>query len=313
MRVSGPKVALFLTGLAGLAAAGIFRQDMRRHYARIAGRSALVASPFGNIEYLQGGEEGRPVLVVHGSGGGFDQGELLARALLPPERRWLAPSRFGYLQSSLPEGATFEKQARAFVCLLDALGIEQVDVVAISHGGPAALWLSLLFPERVHSLALVSAGVATVHDKQQQDADWKGVALTWIYQRDYRYWAITGALRTQFLGLMGVSAEVARSLTAEERQLADETIAYMNPVSVRAAGVRFDNRAEMPNERIAGIRVPTLILHAKDDSLQLFENARYAARHISGARLVAFERGGHLLVAVEQERVREEMARHWAR
>lgn len=296
-----------------MTATGVYWWDLRRHYARIAGRSALTASPYGDIEYREGGEEGRPVLVVHGSGGGFDQGELLARALLPPRQRWLAPSRFGYLRSSLPEGATFEKQARAFVCLLDALRIAQVDVVAISHGGPAALWLSLLFADRVHSLTLISAGVAAVHDEQQQAADHKGAALTWIYQRDYRYWAITKALRTKFLDLMGVSAEVARGLTAEQRRLAEETIAFMNPVSVRAAGVRFDNRAELPNERIAGIRVPTLILHAEDDSLQLFANAQYAARHIAGARLVPFAKGGHLLVAVEQARVREELARQLAR
>jgi hypothetical protein len=56
----------------------------------------------------------------------------------------------------------------------------------------------------------------------------------------------------------------------------------------------------MPNERIAAIRAPTLILHARDDGLQLFHNAEFAARHIVNARLVTFERGGHLLLAVEQ-------------
>lgn len=78
----------------------------------------------------------------------------------------------------------------------------------------------------------------------------------------------------------------------------------MNPVSLRAAGVRFDNRAAMPNERIAAIRAPTLVLHARDDTLQQFRNAEYAAATIPGAQLVSFDRGGHLLMAVEQAEIR---------
>ena len=56
----------------------------------------------------------------------------------------------------------------------------------------------------------------------------------------------------------------------------------------------------MPNARIAAIRAPTLVIHAADDKLQLFHNAEYAASTIPGARLARFEKGGHLLVSVEQ-------------
>lgn len=63
----------------------------------------------------------------------------------------------------------------------------------------------------------------------------------------------------------------------------------------------------MPNERVAAIRAPTLIGHATDDALQLFHNAEYAATHIPGARLVPFNRGGHLLVVVEQSAIQTEV------
>ncbi len=66
----------------------------------------------------------------------------------------------------------------------------------------------------------------------------------------------------------------------------------------------FDHRAKMADERIAGIRAPTLVLHARDDGLQFYRNAEYAAAHIPGARLRSFERGGHLLIAVEQDAIR---------
>jgi len=84
----------------------------------------------------------------------------------------------------------------------------------------------------------------------------------------------------------------------------------MNPVSPRAAGVTFDNRAAMPKERIAAVRAPTLILHARDDTLQLYRNAEFAAATIPGSRLVTFEHGGHLVLAVEQTRIRELVAEH---
>lgn len=35
----------------------------------------------------------------------------------------------------------------------------------------------------------------------------------------------------------------------------------------------LDNRAAQPNERIAAIRAPTLVVHARDDAPHLYRNA----------------------------------------
>jgi pimeloyl-ACP methyl ester carboxylesterase len=293
------------TAIAVTAAVAVtsYRRDMQAAHERVGGRGSVLASPFGDIEFTQGGQ-GPPVLVVHGSGGGFDQGELMVRAVLGDHVHWIAPSRFGYLRSTFHDGATFDDQAHAYVALLDHLRVDRVHVVALSHGGPSALLLAALHPDRVRSLTLISAGVASSTDASQMQSNRQGDMLTWIFQRDYRYWAITAAFRRQFFGVMGVNAEVVKRLTADQRQLADAVVDYMNPVSLRAAGVRFDNRAAMPNERIAAIRTPTLVVHARDDTLQQFRNAEYAAATIPGARLAAFERGGHLLMAVERTAIR---------
>jgi pimeloyl-ACP methyl ester carboxylesterase len=168
----------------------------------------------------------------------------------------------------------------------------------------------LLHPERVSSLTLISAGVASSTDATQARADGQGDALTAIFQRDYRYWTMTRVFRRRFLTLMGAPPAVTARMTVEQRRLTDEVVDDMNPVSPRAAGVRFDHAAAMPNERITGIRAPTLILHARDDTLQLPRNAEYAAAHIPGAKLVLFDRGGHLLLAVEREAIRREVAQH---
>jgi pimeloyl-ACP methyl ester carboxylesterase len=55
---------------------------------------------------------------------------------------------------------------------------------------------------------------------------------------------------------------------------------------------------------------PTVVLHAKDDTLPLYHNAEFAARTIPGAKLVSFERGGHIVVIVEQMAVRTAVRQH---
>lgn len=295
--------------LPALLAFAAYRHDMHRAYERITGKSRLIASPYGQIEYSQGGS-GPPVLVIHGSGGGFDLGELLAHAVMGDRFHWIAPSRFGYLRSTFHPGASFDDQAHAYAWLLDRLGLQQVAVVAISHGGPGALLFALLHPERVSSLTLISAGVASSADAAQAQANSQGDMLMTIFQHDALYWAVTKLFRKRFITLMGAGDEVSATLTPEQQQQVDEIIDAMNPTSPRSAGAAFDNRAAMPNERIASIRVPTLIFHARDDSLQLYRHAEFAASRIAHSRLIGFDRGGHLLMVVEQRKIRELLQHH---
>ncbi len=287
----------------------LFAGDMRAAYRRVEGQSEVVASPYGDIEYKVGGS-GQDVLVIHGSGGGFDQGELLAQGVVGDDFHWIAPSRFGYLQSTFNEGATFEEQAEAYAFLLDHLKIKKVAVVAISHGGPSALLFAAKYPERISSLTLLSAGVASSESADQAQANIQGKLLTTIYQHDALYWLLTSFFKHQFMELMGANREVARELTAEQRAMAENLIDYMNPVEPRSAGVVLDNTASLPNERITAITAPTLIFHAQDDTLQLYRNAEFAAQHIPGARLVSFEGGGHLVTFVEQEKIRSLLQGH---
>ncbi len=283
-----------------------FVLDTRRAYARITGHSAIVPSPLGNIEFKRGGM-GVPVLVIHGSGGGYDQGELIATTILDKRFGWIAPSRFGYLHSTFPHDSTFDDQATAYAYLLDHLGLQKVAVLALSHGGPSALLFAARYPERVSSLTLLSCGVASSSGASQAEANQKGNALTMIFKFEVLYWLVRTFLRKQLIRLMGVSDQVIETLTTEQRMLVNQVIDGMAPVVPRYAGVVFDNKAVMPNERMGTIHVPTLIIHATDDMLQLFHNAEYAATHISGSRLVSFKRGGHLLLAVEQSAIQAEV------
>jgi pimeloyl-ACP methyl ester carboxylesterase len=301
------------TAIAGAAALVVltaaYRRDMGRAFSRVRGKSALLSTPYGDVEYSMRGT-GNPVLVIHGSGGGYDQGELIAEVLFGDGYQSICPSRFGYLRSTFREGATFDDQAHAYVALLNHLKIEQVSVVAISHGGPSALLLALLYPERVSALALISAGVASTASQYQGQANRMGQALTTVFKHNWLYWGLTKLFKKWFMRLMGANPPVVASLTPAQQRLVARVIDEMNPVSLRTAGVMLDNRAALPGERIAGIKTPTLILHASDDTLQIYQNAVFAARTVPGSKLIRFKRGGHLLFAVEQEAVRNAVMEH---
>jgi 2-hydroxy-6-oxonona-2,4-dienedioate hydrolase len=290
----------------------LFLRDNQRAHQRVQGRSHLAPTPYGDMEYTVKGT-GPPVLVIHGAGGGFDQGELIARYALPEGFKQISPSRFGYLRSALPDDATWDMQAAAYRTLLDYLDFERVAVLAISQGCPSALLFAARFPHRVTSLALISCGVATLTDPAQQQANLQGDLLANLFRYDLLYWLSTRLFESQFVRAMGADEEVYASLSPRQRSEVRDFIRAMNPVSLRTAGAAFDNRAQQPGDRIHAVQAPAILFHAKDDTLQLFAQAEFAARTLPNAELIAYPRGGHLLLLVEQQDIRNRIKNHFAR
>jgi 2-hydroxy-6-oxonona-2,4-dienedioate hydrolase len=104
-----------------------YRRDMTAANARVDSGSNLISTACGPIEYASVGV-GLPVLVIHGAGGGFDQGVEFARPLIENGFRVIAPSRFGYLRTPVRKDASAAAQADAHACLLDALKLDKVAV-----------------------------------------------------------------------------------------------------------------------------------------------------------------------------------------
>jgi pimeloyl-ACP methyl ester carboxylesterase len=302
-----------LVGMLLLVISGFiwYLLDMNRAYERITGKSTVISSPIGDIEYSEGGNiSGYPVLVIHGGGGGYDQGELIAEVVLDESFYWIAPSRFGYLGSSLPVNGTWDEQADAYAHLLDHLGIQEAAVVAMSQGGPSALLFAVKYPDRVTSLTCISCGVVASDSEYQAEANKKGGILKTIFRYDLLYWTLSKLFKKQLLGVIGADDEVIAGLSPTQREKSNRFIDEMNPAAPRSAGAVFDNEAAMPGDRIAAISAPTLIIHAKDDLLQLYHNADFAASTIPGSELMSFESGGHVLMIVEQEAVRKKVNDH---
>ncbi|HEX6158908.1 MAG TPA: alpha/beta hydrolase, partial [Thermoanaerobaculia bacterium] len=222
----------------------------------------------------------------------------------------IAPSRFGYLRSGCLAGASVDDQAHAYAFLLDHLGIGKVAVVAMSAGGASALLFSVLYPQRVSSLTLISCGVVPSSSDEQARAHRKGAVLARIFRSDPGFWLATRLFRKPLLRLLGVSGTDVLTHDYRDLQWVDRVLAAMHPASLRCRGVALDHQAPLPGRRIAAIEAPTLIVHAKDDALQLYHNAIFAAMHIPRARLLSLETGGHMVVATEREAIRAAVEPH---
>jgi pimeloyl-ACP methyl ester carboxylesterase len=114
----------------------------------------MIPTPFGNEEYASLGK-GDAVLVVHGAGGGFDQGLDMNRPLADRGYRLIAPSRFGYLGSASPANLTTAMQADAYLHLLNQLGIDKVAVIGISAGAWSSIEFAIRHPKRCRALILL--------------------------------------------------------------------------------------------------------------------------------------------------------------
>ena len=119
-------LALIAAALAG-GVASVARQ-YRRAMAEAARHSdpqlsRIAPTRHGPMEYAIAGS-GPNLLILHGTGGGFDQGLEMGAPLIEAGYRLIAPSRFGYLRTAIPETASPQAEADACAELLDHLGIE---------------------------------------------------------------------------------------------------------------------------------------------------------------------------------------------
>lgn len=154
MRSKRSQVTAAFAASAAVLAYAAFRKDIKTARQRIETDRQIIDSPEGPIEVAESGD--RPaVLLIHGAGGGFDQGLDLGSAFLGDDYRVIAPSRFGYLSTPLPADASAEAQADAHLRLLDALQLDNVPVIGVSAGAPSAMQLCLRHPERCAALVLI--------------------------------------------------------------------------------------------------------------------------------------------------------------
>ncbi len=85
-----------------------YHSDLMAAQERVNKGSLIINTVYGPVEYAEvGGQHGyhlHPVLlVIHGAGGGYDQGIILSKVLVPNDSHVIAPSRFGFLRTPVPK------------------------------------------------------------------------------------------------------------------------------------------------------------------------------------------------------------------
>lgn len=112
------------------------------------------------VMYRYGDSGGRPLLAIHGVTSSHLAWQHLADELVPRGITIWAPDLRGR-GDSRAVGAPYGMRTHAddLVALLDAVGLDVVDVVGHSMGGFVAVALQYLHPERVGRLMLIDGGV----------------------------------------------------------------------------------------------------------------------------------------------------------
>jgi pimeloyl-ACP methyl ester carboxylesterase len=302
-----PSLVAALGAGVGIPVFGMFlryRRDLKAARARLAAvERHVVSTQWGAVEYAERGD-GAPVLVVHGIFHNCVGGLLSVRDLFT-DRRVIAPSRFGYLGSTMPPNATPAVQADAFAALLDALDIHQVDVIGLSAGATAALQLALRHPAKVKHLAVLVGNLPGSPTAVVQPSSVK------LSNRQLPMWALkTFAPSTMARLVSAVPKEFV--MTTEDGRFVNEFIDSLFPVM--SQGYDFDasvSNADVNDYNLEAIKVPTLIVHTRDDQLASHEVSKRAAERIPGARFVSLESGGHLMLG-QTKIVRDELADFFA-
>jgi pimeloyl-ACP methyl ester carboxylesterase len=301
-----PPVLAGLAIGAAISAYGVhrrYRRDMNDARGRLTGVDRhVISTRWGVVEYAERGY-GDPVLVVHGIFHNCVGGLLSVRDY--SGRRFIAPSRFGYLGSSMPPDATPAHQADALAGLLDALDIGQVGVICESAGATSALQLALRHPERVKHLAVLVGNLPGSPTAVVQPS------LAKLLNRQLPLWVLRTFAPSMMVRLVA-GLPKGFAMTSEDARFVTEFIDSLFPVSPE--GVDFDafvSNAAVNDYNLEGISVPTLIVHTKDDQLASHDASQRAAERIPGARFVSLESGGHLMIG-QTKIVRDELATFFA-
>ena len=187
---------------------------------------------------------------------------------------------------------TLEDQMDDVLAVMEAAGSERAALMGTLEGGPLAMTFAASHPERTSALVLYATFSRT---RWAPDYDWVPDDAT----RD----ANLAALVEQW-GQGAMAASLAPSRAADPSFV--EWAGRMERYSASPGTIRHifefvgqtDVRHVLPS-----IRVPTLIMHRRDDTALKVEHSRYLAEHIPAARYVELEGTDSLFSVGDSEAV----------
>ena len=232
---------------------------------------------------------GAPVLLIHGSGPGVSAWANW-RLLLPTlaqSRRVIAPDMRGFGFTERPQNpadasaynmAAWVQQA---IDLLDALGLEQTDLVGNSFGGALALALAIAHPHRVRRLVLMGSVGVPFAITPGLDAVWGYTPSLDNMRQLLDIFAYSRALVTDELAQLRYQASIQPGF--------QESFASMFPAPRQA----WVDAMASSEAAIRTLPHPTLVLHGREDLVIPLKNSLQLAQWIERAQLHVFGQCGH--------------------
>jgi pimeloyl-ACP methyl ester carboxylesterase len=241
---------------------------------------------------------GEPLLVVHGSAGGFDQGLDMSAYAAERGFQLITPSRFGYLRSAMPANATPAMQADAFAQILDKLDIKRTAIVSISAGSWPALEFAARYPERCRVLILlVPAG-----ELPPGVSNYGGPLVKALFGSDFLTWGASKLARIApgAMGstMLGTPATIIDAASPDEKARLLQIIDHLLPITARTAGIQLDIQiaSQPPTTLREKIACPVLAISTADDQFGTNMGAQTIIRAVPDGRLIIYPSGGHALV-----------------
>ncbi|MFB3903476.1 MAG: alpha/beta fold hydrolase [Acidobacteriota bacterium] len=265
--------------------------DPGRSWHRLEDRYIQAGSV--RTRYWQEGDRGSNLVLLHGLGSYLDSW-CLNISRLAERHRVYAPDLIGHGYTDKPQISYSLDSFVAFLGdFLSALGLERTDLVGHSWGGSVALRFAGLCPERVGRLVLAgSSGLGP------------DVSL-WLRLLTLPFFN-TGAVRVGRTVLKIISRKVIvrpERRTPEwvgmtqERMRISEVRAVVRSVTrnhLRLSGLRPEVM-ELIRTELPGLRVPTLVIHGREDWLIPPSNVAFARSLNPRLEVKFLERCGHEL------------------
>ncbi|GAC1540685.1 MAG: hypothetical protein NVS3B12_27770 [Acidimicrobiales bacterium] len=190
------------------------------------------------------------------------------------------------LSDPVPRAPTLDERVDDLLAVMDSAGSERAVLFGISEGGPMGLLFAATHPGRVRSLVLYG-----VSPRFSDGPDWpygfSSGEQAQLRQEVDEQWG-SGALIAIFAPTEAGNESARQAWGRTQRAGASPTMA----LAVWDAMMAIDCRDILP-----AVRVPTLVLHRRDDRVAHIEGARHVAARIPGARFVESPGENHLLPA----------------
>ena len=186
---------------------------------------------------------------------------------------------------------TIDQRVDDLLAVLDAVEVERAVVGGISEGGSTAAMFAATYPERVSHLVLVGTFAAMTPEAGVTAAP---EALTAFFEQWAEGWGTPESRTPDLVCPIGVAeGQVTPEwLSRYERQAT-------SPGGLLAAS-RWIRGIDLTG-LLSAIRVPTLVVHSRDDALVPIACGRHLAEKIPGATLVELDHVDHMPWFGDQE------------